>query len=474
MMARRRRGEFFFAEPIIHRIQYFLNGKEAAQTTVLSKSWRQAWLNRPNLDFDICYFSSVDKFLKLMGKAIQRYEESNLNIESFSLTMDMLNNSCENLIIKALGMGVPRLSLQLSAAPSCSVVPAEVFGCKDLVKLSLTGGKIALAPEHQVHLPRLKSLSLSCVRLESDEVISGLLSGCSLLEKLSLALLFDVTISILPNLPKLRHLELRHLTINTSFLGDLSCKFPLLRELSIHHCSFQGDYLLISCPTIECLNITNRFAKTASVEFDVPSIRKFKFRSWENLPSSLTFKSTSFREWESHLSITSHCCVGNLGVIGLNKLLTSLGQSKIHLRIEVVDIHSFNYDVWEFNGLKLHKVEELTIDGMHSNILSLTSFALFNGLFRLCRPKFITQQNKTPSPSDFLFKMFLRHGINHECSARSLCMYALRHLEEVRAQIFDLDVDTWRFIPMDTWDALKDQKKIRFQLMWRDESQQVN
>ncbi|CAA0822016.1 Putative F-box/LRR-repeat protein [Striga hermonthica] len=526
------RGEFLLSEQIIHRIQSFLNGREAAQTTVLSKSWHQAWLTRPNLEFNRYDFyfdyddDDDDEFLEFMEKTIQRYEESNLKIESFSLTMDMLNSSCETMMIKALGMGVTRLSLVLreSYASYCSLLPAEVFGCKDLVELSLSGCRIALDPQHQVQLPRLKALSLSYIRVESDDdsddesddesdevvsVVSGLLSGCPLLEKLSLKV--HDTISH-PNLPKLRHLELRRLRINTSFFGDLSCKCPLMRDLSIHHCSFRGN-LLISCPTIEYLNIEylhierNSIAKTVScVEFDVPSIRKFKFKSFEILPYSLSFKSTNLREWESHLSIPSSCCVGTTGVIGLNKLLTDLRHSKIHLLIEVDEINvgntrSFNNDVWKFNGLTLHQVEELTIDGMDYNISSFMGFALgfalFDGLFRLCRPKFVTQHNsKTSNPipcvfrlcrpkfittinripcvSDFLFKLFLRHGINHECSARSLDMYGLRHLEEVRAQIFYADVYTWRLITLDTWDALKDQKKIRFQLKWRDESQQVN
>ncbi|KAL3645015.1 hypothetical protein CASFOL_010195 [Castilleja foliolosa] len=49
-------GEIQFAEPIIHRLQSFLTGKEAAQTTIVSKSWHSAWLTRPNLDFDDTYF----------------------------------------------------------------------------------------------------------------------------------------------------------------------------------------------------------------------------------------------------------------------------------------------------------------------------------------------------------------------------------------------------------------------------------
>ncbi|CAA0822014.1 Unknown protein [Striga hermonthica] len=284
------RGEFFLSEPIIHRIQSFLNGREAAQTTVLSKSWRQAWLTRPNLDFDTSHFSTLVEFPEFMDKTIRSLE------------------------------------IRESRQPCCFVVPAEVFGCRDLVELSLNGGKIGFAPEHQVQFPRLKALSLSDVGLESDEVISGYF-------------------------------------------------------------------------------------------------------------------------WAAPCSKNCH------------------SHSK----------HSFNYDVWDFNGLTLHQVEELTIDVMDCDMPSLTSFAIFDGLFRLCRPKFITQQNQTlDAPRDFLFKTFLRHEISHECSARSLGMYGLRHLEEVRAQIFYADVYTWWLITWDTWDALKDKKKIRFQLKWRDESQQVN
>ncbi|CAA0821998.1 Putative F-box/LRR-repeat protein [Striga hermonthica] len=478
---RRRRGEFFLSEPIIRRIQSFLNGREAAQTTVLSKSWRQAWLTRPNLDFDFSQLSIVVEVSELMDKTIRRYEESNLKIESLSLIMGSSNCLCEDLIIKALRMGVTRLSLQLSNENGCDQVLAEVLGSEHLVELSLQGCRIAPSPEHKIGCSRLKSLSLSEFKLESDEVIFGLLSGCPLLENLSLTGFVHGTVSLpnLPNLPKLKRLELRYLRINSSFLGDLSCKFPLLRSFAFR-CFYLESDLVISSPSIEHLDIeTERILGPVRLEFDVPSIRKFEFKSWENLPpSSLSFKSTSLREWESHLYIKSHCCVGTVGVIGLNKLLTSLGQSKIHLWIEVYKYNSersFNYDVWEFNGLTLHQVEELTIDGMDCKVPSLTNFALFDGLFRLCRPKLITQQNQASYQSDFLFKTFLRHGTNHVCSARSLCMYGLRQLEEVRGQIFYEDVDTWRLIPLDAWDAFKEHKKIRFQLRWREEeSQQVN
>ncbi|XP_051127994.1 putative F-box/LRR-repeat protein At4g13960 [Andrographis paniculata] len=49
-------NELQLPESLIQRIQSFLTGKKAASTIVLSKSWYNAWLTRPNLDFDDRYF----------------------------------------------------------------------------------------------------------------------------------------------------------------------------------------------------------------------------------------------------------------------------------------------------------------------------------------------------------------------------------------------------------------------------------
>ncbi|KAL8525249.1 hypothetical protein ACS0TY_014760 [Phlomoides rotata] len=74
-------AEFQLPEAIIQHIQSFLNGKEAAQTTLLSKSWNDAWLTRPNLDFDQKAFerkssddtqSSQTRFWNFVNKTVER------------------------------------------------------------------------------------------------------------------------------------------------------------------------------------------------------------------------------------------------------------------------------------------------------------------------------------------------------------------------------------------------------------------
>ncbi|KAL3645006.1 hypothetical protein CASFOL_010186 [Castilleja foliolosa] len=190
-------GEIQFAEPIIHRLQSFLTGKEAAQTTIVSKSWHSAWLTRPNLDFDDTNydydFSAVDDFKKYAKKTIKRYEESNLKIESFKLCMDFncygRAELAYKLIVKALRMGATRLCLRLSDNSSF-VLPNEVFGADNLVELSLSKCRIKLDDGVVIKCRRLESLSLDDVYDLTMDVVSNIVSSCPCIEKFSLLSVF--------------------------------------------------------------------------------------------------------------------------------------------------------------------------------------------------------------------------------------------------------------------------------------------
>ncbi|GFQ03637.1 F-box protein at3g03040 [Phtheirospermum japonicum] len=101
--------EFELPEHIIQLILSFLTGIEAAQTAVVSKSWRKAWLTRPNIDFDNTdspYNDEEVLELAKKKKTIQRYEESNMKIESLRLSLRSLRYAdfdlANILIVKAL------------------------------------------------------------------------------------------------------------------------------------------------------------------------------------------------------------------------------------------------------------------------------------------------------------------------------------------------------------------------------------
>ncbi|KAL3640850.1 hypothetical protein CASFOL_015818 [Castilleja foliolosa] len=136
-------GDLQLPKPIIQHVQYFLDGKDAARTTVLSKSWHSAWLTRPNLEFNEWDFERYSnredglRFYEFAKKIIQRYEESNLRIDRLVIHMKtggpLLKDLTSELIVKALKLGASHIYCECGSL----VLPREVFEAENLVELSL-------------------------------------------------------------------------------------------------------------------------------------------------------------------------------------------------------------------------------------------------------------------------------------------------------------------------------------------------
>ncbi|KAL3651399.1 hypothetical protein CASFOL_004401 [Castilleja foliolosa] len=128
-------------EAIIQHIQSLLTLKQAAQTSILSKSWHNAWSTLPNLDFDqrrsgrdYKSYRDVRGFLESAMRTIQRYEQSNLNIKSFSLSMDRRDSDIrilgDELTMKALKLGAIELSLSVCLYRGLSIFPVTINACE--------------------------------------------------------------------------------------------------------------------------------------------------------------------------------------------------------------------------------------------------------------------------------------------------------------------------------------------------------
>ncbi|GFP98396.1 F-box/LRR-repeat protein at3g59200 [Phtheirospermum japonicum] len=482
-------AEFELPEPIIHRVKSFLTGKEAAQTTILSKSWRSAWLTRPNLDFDYNGTGGVDEeLLEFAKKTIKRYEESELSIESFRLCMGSgwyKFYHGNELIAKALRMGVTHLTLQLESYNLDIVLPPEVLAAQNLVGLSVEGCKIDLGMDQKVRCSRLESLSLNKVLMQQRDMIFNVTSSCPLIQKLTLSYIyiFDSKTQSwrlssyssdpvnLPMLHKLRCLELCNVKFDTSFFSDLSSNFPFLEELTLKHCCTVQEVCSRSLKHLNFAQDDRSSDDRTSVKFDVPSMRTFTFEG-EVIPL-VSFKSTS-SEWESHVSINYKDPLSTKWFLELNELLAKLRGSKTSLSLQVDCRESFDYEVEEIQGLPKHEVEILTMD--IECLPSLNCYALFDGLFRFCRPKFITQYLfpksyfRWETNNYFLCDTFLVQEMDEKCWMSKHFMYGLHDLKEVNVQLFDEDVAVWRDLPLKSFlDASKSPKykrKIRFKLEW--------
>ncbi|KAL3629454.1 hypothetical protein CASFOL_026676 [Castilleja foliolosa] len=484
-MAKRKRkrkriesGEIVLPEAIIHHIQSFMTGKEAAQTSVLSKHWYSAWSTRPNLDFDNRDFPSRgskkcdDRLKDFAKKTIQRYEELNLTIESIGLRVDWWQkrrlSHFNELVLNAIQMGSTDLKLHLMDPTTFFSLPKELLGSENLVRLSAIGCTIDLGVNGKVSWSKLKSLSLQRVYFEGD-VICDIILSCPLIEELLLSdCFFKVHVSNnvpirrsrmlilnanLFELRKLKCLSLKKVKIDTSFFCDLSSKFPCLKDLTVDDCSGYKA-VQISSPSLERISFVVQ-KKMLKASFEVPCIRKFTFTGLV-LPR-LSFGTSSFVwKWESDISITcsgnSHDRLTRSWFVKLKKFLVNLSPSRISLTFSV-NINcqdSFRY----IQGLAKPPI----VDNLRVLIgaRSLDSCALLNGLFLSCRPKLISFTGGK-ADNDFL-KLLCERLLGH-----------LRDIKKANVEFYDENLSEWGLpLPLKTLlDGYPENKQsIRLKLIW--------
>ncbi|KAL8533019.1 hypothetical protein ACS0TY_009323 [Phlomoides rotata] len=475
-------------EAIIQHIQSFLNGKKAAQTTLLSKSWYTAWLTRPNLDFDVNYFVDSDfrnfnydigiRFWNFVNKTMERYDKLNLQIHSLRLCIHSYPktcldlHSCSNatkLIIKALNMGATCLDLNVSFKDLIDyksveygcyqiltpfTLPHQVFGSENLNTLSVSRCKI----DGKVSCSRLKSLTLDNAIVEGDR-IWDIISSCPLIENLSITPWSKFGKKIVESGPfnKLKSLLLSRVEVHSLLFKDFSSKFPCLKDLSIHGCCCDEE-IQISSPSLECINFKEN--TILGVKFDVPRIRKFTFSG--STSSSLTFKTTS-RNWESSINICHFSPMTASWFKQLNEFLKRLSQSKVSLSLEILPEASLDHDT-SLQGLTKPEVENLMIGGWYS-----VRPNTFRTLFQLCRPIYITQY-WLPGPECCITneKRMMRQDSLNTCIAYQRVSGGECDLEEVSVEFYDESVSAWCPRLFDAWTSPEaDEQRLRLHLTWR-------
>lgn len=159
---------------------WFLSYKEAAQLSILSKTWLQAWLAHPNLDITVDYngnnVESVDNIMK-------RYRDRGIPIDKFELSHFDSSSQGFPLIDKwfdiALENGVKDVAFNVPIYSSYSLPILKILTSKSLRELVLWGCHFKRVPfsSGYVSCDSLKMLSLTSVTL-SDKMLQTLLNSC--------------------------------------------------------------------------------------------------------------------------------------------------------------------------------------------------------------------------------------------------------------------------------------------------------
>lgn len=440
-------------EEIIHRIQSFLDGKAATQTSTLSKLWYRAWRTRPDLDFRRDHFGSDERLLEFATKTVERYEQLNHKIDSFNLHMprevcSRRNTSLVNeLMVRAMKLGAVDLAITLwvwiidgpdhrFTLPHCVLrfetltrlslagnfkLPVSEIRSETLASLSLTGNfGIGLK---DLTCPKLKTLSLSVAAAADADFLRILFSRFPELESVKLDdgtwtygeaerrstfyLGWNRSKSRSPfpdggcEYHKLKYMHLEHLDVEVRLFSPslFSSKFPFLKELVIWDCKSLQN-IQIRSESLELISIgfcQRERERTCYLVLEVPNIRKFRF---EGSPfSRLDFKTTTTttittttsREFESDIHAT--CDDPSFEwFISLNTFLIKLSLiSKVCLSITNPRGKRWNR---EFNPVAVgsrrpHAVEYLRI-GVEGEVRT----AFLDSLILTCRPKFLVHEDR--------------------------------------------------------------------------------
>ncbi|EYU44908.1 hypothetical protein MIMGU_mgv1a018174mg [Erythranthe guttata] len=168
-------------DSLLCHILSFLPTRFSVRTSILGQRWRHLWSYVTNLVFRNNSQDAINKVL---------YLHKHRNINTFSLTdgVGCNVNQIGTWITYAVARNVQNLDLYCCrykiALPRC------LFTCETLVDLKLdscgvipNGGAAGA-----LFLPRLKKLHLIRLRYEAEESLPHLLSGCPMLEELTVCL----------------------------------------------------------------------------------------------------------------------------------------------------------------------------------------------------------------------------------------------------------------------------------------------
>ncbi|CAA0808514.1 F-box/FBD/LRR-repeat protein [Striga hermonthica] len=300
---------------VICHILSFLPTKRRVATSVLGKRWRFLWVHVPCLHFNFSGYKFRKKGTQasdIINRVIFRHKAKIMD----TLTLNRVKYNeyqLETWITTAMDRSIRNLYLELSF----DTFPRYLYNCKTIVHLKLENKRASLSAVKNVSLPSLKKLYVHNLVCENDDALPRFLSGCTSLNELNMAFLFEKdedfvgcinisspTIKMLQiafnnshhfeyrmiiNAPALRYLQVEDydlecitipITIISLVEADISLKHYRFSNLETNYNSTVVKFLH-SLSYVKCLKISGRI-------FDEPTIRTCKINSRVGSPFSVS------------------------------------------------------------------------------------------------------------------------------------------------------------------------------------------
>ncbi|CAL0335213.1 unnamed protein product [Lupinus luteus] len=244
-------------DAILQHILFFLPIRDAASTSLVSKTWLRVWNSLPVFTFTFEQQNlglAVPEFVNRVNQSLSPLQSNKAVIEEFFVSMNLsiqehkdFVSDIDNWISLVLRNCVRKLTIRISSPTQIYILPEPIFNSRSLVVVRLHDCKL---PETTFDGARdfmfLKELSLFNV-VADDYQVQNLIDSCHSLEQLSVILDHIVDFLDLDNFLMLHSVFvnvklLRLDAINLQTLNFLGLRGLLLSDSTINikylYCSF--------------------------------------------------------------------------------------------------------------------------------------------------------------------------------------------------------------------------------------------
>ncbi|CAH8269828.1 unnamed protein product [Arabidopsis lyrata] len=237
-------------DEILHHILSFIPTDLAMRTSVLSRRWRHVWYETPCLDINVCRLNSGT----VINQTLTSYTAP--KITSFKLLTSLDHNTAPEIdswIEFPISRNVQNLSVfvrDFKYRKNYSF-PVSFYLSSSLKQLTVTLDFFYMTPTCKVSWKSLRNLALRRCKLP-DGSIDNILSGCPILESLTLG-----TCRLLERLDLSKSPSLRRLDINRQYCdtGPIAIVAPHIHYLRLTYSSTPSTLLDVSSLIEANLNI---------------------------------------------------------------------------------------------------------------------------------------------------------------------------------------------------------------------------
>ncbi|XP_020879319.1 putative F-box/FBD/LRR-repeat protein At5g44960 [Arabidopsis lyrata subsp. lyrata] len=251
-------------DSLLTQILLNLTTKDSVKTSVLSKRWRNLWLNVPGLE--LCSLDFPYPYDKGFAGFMGRFMEFNCgsHLQKFKIMYFECNGYRDrfmDLIGTVVDRGIQHFEVFMNTSKRDDFLRQNIYKSKTLVFLKLY--KVELKnPESGVFLPCLKIMHLCkvCDGEDGPLVVEKLISGCPVLEDLKLVMPFDI---LTQKVLRVSSQTLKSLRLNFGNCGeDFSVQIdaPRLKYMGCYECLFDS---------IKVKNLSSLFTLDINTKYNV-------------------------------------------------------------------------------------------------------------------------------------------------------------------------------------------------------------